>query len=329
MVSSIGDSILQKPSNTTRIVLQNPNGFSCENDLFSFHLALENLKSVSADVLLFPETNLQWSDYNITQSANRHRRTTFQFSKQVNSHSQLHYDTPYQPGGTTSFITDNLIGRYHSSTSDTTLGRWSVIHMTLPRNQILTIVCCYQVCDQHLSQVGPKTAFSQQWSLLCQQGQHNPHPRKQFYLDLDRMLSRFHQQGHQLLLAGDFNSTLGDDPTGLDRILHKFNLVDPILHQHGTYSTTTYSCGTKCIDYILISCSLLPALRQSGIPSFDSIMSSDHRPIFIDLNTRAALGDELHSLATPPLRRLFSSIPSRRDAYISTLYTSCHNYENL
>ena len=162
LLEPIGHSLHHKPPNSIRIALQNPNGFSRENDLFSFHLALENFKSVSADVLLFPETNLQWSDYSIIQSANRHRRTTFQFSKQVNSHSQLSYETPYQPGGTTSIITDNLIGRYHSSFSDPSLGRWSVIHLTLPRNQILTIVCCYQVCDQHISQVGPKTAFSQQ-----------------------------------------------------------------------------------------------------------------------------------------------------------------------
>jgi len=232
--TAIGHSLHHKSPQSTRIILQNPNGFSRENDLFSFQLALENLKSASADILLFPETNLHWSNYDILKAANRHRRNTFQFSKQINSHSQLHYDTPYQPGGTTSIITDNLLGRYHSSSSDMTFGRWSVTHLNLPRNQTLTIICCYQVCDQTISQVGPRTAYSQQWSLLRQQGQHNPHPRKQFYLDLDRMLTRFHQQGHQLILAGDFNSTLGEDPTGLDRLLHKFHLVDPVLHMDHT-----------------------------------------------------------------------------------------------
>ena len=144
--------------------------------MFAFQLALENMKSVSADILLFPKTNIHWSDYNVTQSTNRRRRNTFQFSKQISSHSQLHYDTPYQPGGTTSIITDNLIGRYHSSTSDMVLGRWSVIHLTLPNDNILTIVCCYQVCEQHIETIGPKTAYSQQWSILRQQGQLNPHP---------------------------------------------------------------------------------------------------------------------------------------------------------
>ena len=294
--------------------------------MFAFQLALENMKSVSADILLFPETNIHWSDYNIIQSTNRHRRNTFNFSKQVNSHSQLHYDTPYQPGGTTSIITDNLIGRYHSSSSDMVLGRWSVIHLTLPNDTILTIVCCYQVCEQHIDNIGPKTAYSQQWSILRQQGQRNPHPRRQFYIDLERMLSRFHEKGHQLILAGDFNATLGDDSTGLDRILHKFNLIDPILHQHGPYQCSTYARGNKCIDYILISRSLLPAVLHSGIPGFDSVMSSDHRPIFLDLNTKAVLGDDLPSLATPPHRRLFSTNPTRRESYLSNLYQSCTHH---
>ena len=153
---SIGHSILEKPDSTIQLVLQNPNGFSREHDCFSFQLALDQLKSISADILLFPETNINWSDFQVRQATNRHCRNTFRFSKQVYSHSQLVFDTPYQPGGTTTIITDNLVSRFLSSSTDAQLGRWSITHLSLARQQTLTILCCYQVCDQHISQVGPR-----------------------------------------------------------------------------------------------------------------------------------------------------------------------------
>ena len=107
---SVGHSLLDKSSSHVRLVLQNANGFSRENDMFEFQLALENMNSVSADVILFSETNIHLSDYQILQSTNRHCRNTFQYYKQVSSHSTLVYDTRYQPGGTSSIITDNLVG---------------------------------------------------------------------------------------------------------------------------------------------------------------------------------------------------------------------------
>ena len=105
----------------------------------------------------------------------------------------------------------------------------------------LSIICCYQVCKQNISSVSPKTAFSQQWSLLKQQGQAHPNPRKQFTDDLDQLLLDLTNQGNTIVLAGDFNATIGDDPHGIDRLIYKYNLVDTIQHLHGSYSCATYS----------------------------------------------------------------------------------------
>ena len=109
-----------------------------------------------------------------------HRKNLHRYSKQVSSCSSLSYKTPYQPGGTCSIMTGNSTSRFHSSQQDEKLGRWSILHFNLPGSKILFIICCYQCCKQTIQSAGPKTAFSQQWSLLHDSGILHPDPRKQF-----------------------------------------------------------------------------------------------------------------------------------------------------
>ena len=323
----IGHPITTKTAQHIRLVLQNPNGISSENNFFEYQLLLHHMKSVDTDIILLPETNLCWSRYNVISSTNKHRKHVFHFSKQSTSNSQRSYESSYQPGGTASIITNNVVGRFHSSLSDDSLGRWSISNLTLNNGKLLSIICCYQVCEQHITSAGPKTAYHQQWSILKEKGHTHPNPRKQFYRDLDHTLSILTKQGNLIILSGDFNTTIGEDPTGLDRILIKYQLADPIRHSHGPYQCSTYSRGTKCIDYILVSHSLLPSVKRAGILPFDSITHSDHRPIFIDLDPHLSFGNSLANLVTPPNRRLYSSNPQRKDKYISHLFQllSRHN----
>ena len=322
----IGNNITSKQHENIRIVLQNPNGISSEHNFFEYQLLLENMKSVDSDIVLLPETNLCWNRYDVVMATTKHRKNTFRFSKQVTSNSQRSYSNAYQPGGTASIVTNNVVGRFHSSITDESLGRWSISNLILNNGKQLSIVCCYQVCNQNINTSGPKTAWHQQWSILKEQGHVHPNPRKQFYQDLDKTLSRLTTQGNLIILAGDFNSTLGEDPTGIDRILIKYNLADPIHYHHGQYNCPTYSRGTKCIDYILISQELLPSVNQCGILPFDSITNSDHRPIYIDLNPKLSFGNPLAHLVTPPNRRLYSNTPKRKDKYISHLYQTLSNH---
>ena len=203
------------------------------------------MKSINADILLFPETNIAWNQYDVQKLAQEYRRNTFQFSRQISSNSTHTYDSPYQPGGTCSIITNNLVGRYHSSMSDLELGRWSVTTLNIRDNRKLSIICCYQVCDQNINSAGPKTAFNQQWSILKRQGKLCPNPRKQFCSDLDALLSQLRLSGHSIILAGDFNTTIGDNPHGLDMLLKKHALVDSIQYLHGKYKCSTFARGRK------------------------------------------------------------------------------------
>ena len=108
--STIGDDVTIKHPKHFRLLLQNPNGFSNENDLFLYQLCFHNIKSISTDIALFPETNLQWTHYTVQTSSNNHRRNTFDFSKQVTSNSNHSYNSTYQPGGICSILIDNMVG---------------------------------------------------------------------------------------------------------------------------------------------------------------------------------------------------------------------------
>ena len=246
--------------------------------------------------MLFPETNVMWNRYDVQTFARQYRHNTFDFSHQNTSNSIHTYNSAYQPGGTCSILTNNLVRRFHSSDTDQTFGQWTIMTINIKQNRKLSIICCYQVCDQTSNSVGPKTAFNQQWSILKQQGNPYPHPRKQFITDLDKTLSQLRNKGHSIVLAGDFNTTVGEQPFGLDMILNKYSLIDSIQYLHGEYECSTYARGTKCIDYIFASTDLLPAIKGGGIPLLDAITSSDHHAIFIDVHIPSCLESELSCL---------------------------------
>lgn len=198
----VGDSIEVKSPDHCRILLQNPNGLSYDNECFEYLLCLQNLRDSASDILLLSETNLDWKNYQVYKQTSAHRRSVFQHSKQVHASSPVRFDTPYQPGGVATLLTGASVGRYHSSVSDE-LGRWTITNLSLRSSSILSIINCYQVCHQRPQTAGSKTAFMQQWCSL-QKKYINPNPRKQFISDLDDILSQLQLQGNHILLCGDF-----------------------------------------------------------------------------------------------------------------------------
>ena len=311
---NIGDDMIQKDPKHLRIILQNPNGISPENDLFEYEYCLQQMHSLCADVILLPESNLFWPTYSIQKSMSNHRRNIHRHSKQITSCSTKSYGSVYQPGGTCSIITGHATGRFHSSQRDEQLGRWSVMHLNQSDSSVLSIICCYQVCKDTIKTSGPKTAFSQQWSLLQDSGVLNPNPRRQFIKDLDKLLKTLTNSGNSIVLAGDFNESIGDNHEGLDRLLVKYNLVDTVTYCHGSHDNVpTYSRGSKRIA------NLATSIAQTGIPTFDSIIPSDHRPIFLDLDAVKAFGNNTSALVSPPARRLHSRHEDNVKLYIKLL----------
>ena len=170
-----GHPITSKHPSSPRILLQNPNGISSNDDCFQYKLYMEQMKSLDVDIIALSETNINWKHYQVYKHIQLHRKTTFTHSFHIGSSSSKTFDTPYQPGGCSLTLCDHTSGRYHSSLADP-LGRWSIVHLNTSTSTPVTIICAYQVCDTTITQVGPKTTYSQQWSILREQGILRPNP---------------------------------------------------------------------------------------------------------------------------------------------------------
>jgi hypothetical protein len=100
----------------------------------------------------------------------------------------------YQPGGTMSFVTDDYVGRVVKiGSSDKEMSRWSFIRMLGKHGRQIVLVSAYHVCNQQANQVGDRTAFAQQISLLRQNGK-NCSSHKSFFDDLDTQLEEWIQK---------------------------------------------------------------------------------------------------------------------------------------
>jgi hypothetical protein len=146
---------LPKPI-TSRFVSLNINGFRWAN---AFEDALETvqcLKVTSADIWKFQETNTNWQLACLSKCYEKFCKV-FHHVRMATSSSIVTYRTLYQPGGPMSAVTDDYIGRFRETGSDTEMGRWSFMQILVD-----------QVCNQNANTVGDGTAFAQQLSLLCQ-----------------------------------------------------------------------------------------------------------------------------------------------------------------
>ena len=161
---------LDKPTDTIRIFLQNPDGLSASNKFRKFEILCQHLYTYDADVACLPETCTDWKrPQSLTQCSTLARK----YWKQAHlftSCSTVHATHRYLPGGTATMILGNLTGRIISSGCDNPLGRWSFVRLRGHDGIHVLIVTAYMVCKSSITSTGPTTAFRQQYSLLRASG---------------------------------------------------------------------------------------------------------------------------------------------------------------
>ena len=154
------------------------------------------------------------------------------------------------------------------------LGRWTYALLATKQDSMICFVTAYKPCQTSISTTGPWTVHRQQWVSLRTAGTTNPNPRDQFDQDLLQFLQDMIQQGHRIVLMGDFN---GCKQSSIFTKLYDLGLRDAIHDRHYNLpSFRSYSHGTKVIDYFLCSSSLLPFITTSTYEPFGYSSSSDH-----------------------------------------------------
>jgi hypothetical protein len=248
------------------------------------------------------EPNLDFLQAPIWEAITTICKSHFEYAKVVSSTSCIKAPSVWKPGGTLLIV----IGKWANAVmrhSNDDLGRWSAVTLHGQDSKSITLYSAYNVHQTTSKDAGPSTIFAQQWQLLRLSGVANPNPRKRFINNLRRDLAHRILDNEAIILIGDFNERLGDDPNLMASICGEFDFLDAHDFQHGNAAMVpTYIRGTKRIDYCFLSPSLAPFVRRACIDLFNKCYHSDHRALFLDIDLKAYLGNSLPKLARPDQR---------------------------
>ena len=121
-------------------------------------------------------------------------------------------------------------------------------------------------------------------------------------------------------LAGDFNEPL-DTNSNMSKLCQDIGLTDVFSLRHPTLpEPATYIRGSRRIDYFLVSASILPTVEQCGYDAFQFRLTSDHRGMFLDLNTDSLFGNRNQELAAHPSRAIRSKEAKSNTTYINAKF---------
>jgi hypothetical protein len=151
-------------------------------------------------------------------------------------------------------------------------------------------------------------------------------PRKRFFTDISKIIHDLHDANHAIILMLDANSVLTQDTFFRDS-MEKLHLHD--LHQSDPAPSTYIGSSNRRIDYIFGCQKVLTSLDQAGTLSYLDGPQSDHRGIFVDLNTSTLLHHHAddNRIQPPQVRRLKTGNPELVATYIKSMteYYTNHN----
>jgi hypothetical protein len=124
------------------------------------------------------------------------------------------------------------------------------------------------------------------------------------------LLIQLKRDGNKIILMMDANEAMGKDKNGISTVASDCDLIDVHTARHNEAATTvTYARGTKKIDYNLITPEILPLVTRSGMLPFYTGIHTDHRGLFIDIDSKALFQGKIADLYNHPTRILSSKMP--------------------
>ena len=290
-----GDELKEKMENTLRVYAGNINGFSLDRRGGQYDSFCQMIKEVQADIICGQEHNL-----NTTNSAVRGilNNTTTQHWKRnrINfASTPIAFEKYYKPGGTFIMSVGDTTSRLRDRYQDN-WGRWTSQTFQGRAGRLVTVISAYQVVTDTPAK-GTTTAAAQQHSLLLQTNDVTTSPRVAFRRDLKHFIKACRDASHEILLVGDFNESVGNDPEGMSKFLVECELVNIMTRRHSKPLPSTYSRGRRCLDYAFATEQVANAVTNAGYEPFNIRYPTDHRTYFIDLATSELFGIQLQPLA--------------------------------
>ncbi len=286
--STIGDELSicedwprPKVRKTLRIVSHNVAGFCTHDNIYEGHLYNQDLLKIQCDIACLTELNVNLNNikirndiFNIFKFTDRHSKT--QITKQPESLKSSKY---YYPGGNLISSNGIISGRIKKSDSDEA-GRWSWIEINCKNHKNIVIISAY--CSNG-NLTGINTISYQEYRYYLRMGRTKPEKvRYHFFNDLKIFVQHIHDMGNLAIIVMDANTDRNSPKLKkfcMDVGMSDIHMENELIDSH----PNTFIRGSKCIDIALCSYELLPLISSSGYLPFESIGTSDHRPIYIDL----------------------------------------------
>jgi hypothetical protein len=146
----------------------------------------------------------------------------------------------------------------------------------------------------------------------------NVNLREQFITDIIAQIRELQSAGNAIQLSFDANEASGPG-SGVARIMCQCGLSDAhsLCTSDSSPMPATYQRGSKKIDFVLISPSLVAAVVGVSILALHDGYLSDHRALVVDYNATLLFGGPTTPIVTPQPRRLTSTNPVQVHTYIS------------
>ena len=153
------------------------------------------------------------ADYiNTMRNASMHHQTAL-------GSAQMGWPNNYQPGGNAISVRNKWATRFIEKGSDA-MGRWSHTTLTGKGTTRVTFIVAYRVCDGgNEAPITSRTIRAQQEWIYATQGKTKVNLRKQCMIDLARVVNKFQQDGHDVVLCMDANEGNIDPKSGVAKLI--------------------------------------------------------------------------------------------------------------
>jgi hypothetical protein len=228
-----------------RVWSNNINCLSCENGFAALHELCIALKPHNIGAIALQETNLDFTKQWVYDQVESTLAEHFGTIRLVTYTSCVRSPSAWKPGGVLLAVL-GIWSHCVATTHSDDLNRWASATFTGRDGHLFTLYSLYNCVDVRIADVGPFTAYAQQWQLLCLAGIKDPKPRLQCVQDLSRDIRQRQLNDEGIMIVGDLNETLGKDPTLMASVCAKYSLYNVLDNIHGSCADVlTYNRGTR------------------------------------------------------------------------------------
>jgi exonuclease III len=211
-----GDELQEKATDTIRILAANVNGFSLDRMGGQYDNYCRVLRAAQADIACGQEHNLDTTKSAVRSILHSTTQQHWQRNQITFASTPLKFENLYKPGGTFILSVGNITSRLSGRFQDK-WGRWTSQTFRGRAGRSLTVISAYQVVTDNPAR-GTTTTAAQQYSLLLSTQDKLKSPRAAFRRDLARFIKQCQSLGQEILLTGDFNECIGQDPEGMKTV---------------------------------------------------------------------------------------------------------------